>query len=237
MPDIITEVTLPSQGKIYAKEIAWKNQLRAPRLKDRGLGDTTRVLQLQANILDHTLLTPLGISAYDLHTADFTYLNMRQRQLSKGNRPYPVNIAPCPKCGKVHSVNIDFNELEIKYLKEPLDLTYTTLAENVLGLTFLTPRIIDDSRANAKEYLEEYPDVEMTRGDLELQEMLKLVIKTVDGKKLSGPRLTAFVQDLYSADIDGIMAKLQEDNFGVQFRRTMTCTGCGTRISYNVPLG
>lgn len=237
MPDIISEVALPSKGKIYSVPIQWENQLRAPRLKDRGLGDTTRVLQLQANILDKTLLKPLGISAYDLHTADFTYLNMRQRQLSKGNKPYYVSVK-CNNCGKVHQVNVDFAKLEVKYLEEDkLDLSFTTLNDEELELNFITPRMLDDSKVRAQEYKDEYKEVEMTLDDLRTQELLRLVIRSVNGARLTDARMTEFIQNLYASDIADIFAKLEDFDFGVQFKQSFTCDSCGKKIVYTVPAG
>lgn len=235
MPDIIVSVSLPSKGKIYDKEIQWQNQLRAPRLRDRGLGDTTRRLKLQAGILDKTLVQPLGISAYDLHTADFVYLNLMQRQLSKGNAPYKVAVT-CKKCGHVHNLDIDLSTLEIKPLEEVKPLVYTTIDEHELGLTFITPRMLDECIDKANDFKEEYKDTDMAFEDLKTQELLRFVIKTVDGARLSYPRMTDFISNMYSDDVDGVFSLLNDFDFGVQFQQTMTCEGCGKRIVYTLPI-
>lgn len=235
MADIISEFILPSNGKLYSEEVQWKNQIRAPRLKDRGLGDSTRKLKLQASILDKTIIQPLGMSAYDLHTADFLYLNMRQRQLSKGDAPYKVAVV-CNRCGKRHELNIKFNELEVKQLAGPLDLTYKTLEEVEIELTYLTPRMLDDCIDNARSYNEEYPECGMSFEDLKTQELLRFVIKKVNGKRLTYAEMTDFIGNLLTEDVTGIFNKLDSFDFGVQLVRKFTCDECGKTVRYTVPV-
>jgi len=235
MADIITEVSLPSRGLLYSKEIQWQNQLKAPRLKDRGLADSTRRLKLQANILDNTLVQPLGISAYDLHTADFIYLNLRQRQLSKGATPYRV-LVRCKKCGKIHKVDVDLSTLDIKYLTEKPDYTMETSSGDVLTFTFVTPRILDDSVINAESYRETYPEVELDEETLKTQEFLRLLIKEVNGKRLTYAQMTDYITSMYISDVDLLLSKAREADFGVDFIQSFPCD-CGNTVVYEVPVG
>ncbi|MCM1323011.1 MAG: hypothetical protein NC218_02395 [Acetobacter sp.] len=238
MADIITEVILPSNGKLYGDNVQWKNQLRAPRLKDRGLGDSTRKLKLQASILDKTFVQPLGMSAYDLHTADFLYLNMKQRQLSKGNSPYKVAVV-CNACGKRHDIDIKFEDLEIKPLLEVPDLSYKMVGEEdmTLELTYMTPRMVDESVEKAREFLEEYSETDLTEDDLKTQELLRMLIKRVNGKILSVPQMTDFIQNMLIQDVDGIMNTVNDFDFGVQLIREFNCDKCGKKVKFLVPTG
>lgn len=235
MADIITEISLPSKGLVYGKEVQWQNQLRAPRLKDRGLADTTRRFKLQANILDNTLVQPLGISAYDLHTVDFTYLNMRQRQLSKGAAPYKI-LVKCSNCGKLHKVDVDLANLEIKTLKEKPNYMFEASSGDVIEYTFITPRILDDSIVNALAFREEYPDCDLDDGTLKTQEFLRLIIKTINGKKLTYAQLTNYISEMYIDDIENILKKSESADWGIQFRQELKCD-CGKTIIYDVPTG
>lgn len=235
MADIITEVNLPSRGLIYTQEVKWQNQLKAPRLKDRGLADSTRKLKLQANILDNTLVESLGISAYDLHTADFIYLNMRQRQLSKGAAPYRV-VVRCRKCGKMHKVDVDLDKLEIKTLKEKPSYEFTTITEDKITYTFITPRILDDAVVNAMTFREQYPEVEMDEETLRTQEFLRLVIKEVNGKRKSYAQMTDYISSMYMVDVDALVLLANSTDFGVDFLQTLQCE-CGNRVEYEVPIG
>ncbi len=236
MADIMTEVSLPSNGKLYGEDVQWKNRLRAPRLKDRGFGDSTRKLKLQASILDKTLIQPLGMSAYDLHTADFLYLNMRQRQLSKGDAPYKVAVI-CNGCGTRHELSIKFEDLEVKRLEAPLKLSYKTMEDDELELTYLTPRMLDDCVDNANAYKEEYPECDLSFEDLKTQELFRFVIKKVNGQKLTYAEMTNFISNLLTEDISGIFNVLDSYDFGVQLVQEFKCTNCRKKIRYTIPVG
>lgn len=235
MPDISVEVRLPSGGKLYGKTIQWENKLRAPRLRDKGLGDTTRKNKLQATILDNTLVQPLGMSTYDLHTADFLYLNLKQRQLSKGNTPYKVGLT-CPDCKKKIDVSVPLDELEVRYLTEVTPLEYKTLDDHELELTYITPRMLDECTDKARAFQDEYTDTELSFEDLRTQELLRFVIKKVDGKRLTDPQMTDFIQNMFTTDIDGVFDLLNDFDFGIQFIREEECPKCHKKIKYIVPV-
>lgn len=235
MADIITEVSLPSRGLIYSKEIQWENQLRAPRLKDKGLADTTRKFKLQANILDNTLEQPLGISAYDLHTADFTYLNMRQRQLSKGGKPYKI-LVRCKGCGKIHKIDVDLSQLDVVALKEKPEYVFETTNGEKIRYNFITPRILDDSVSKAASFREEYPEIELDDGSLKTQEFLRLIIKEVEGKRLTYPQMTEFISLMYIDDVDALIYQAGIAEWGIQFTKELTCD-CGKLVVYEIPVG
>lgn len=230
--DIIEEISLPSCGLVYDNEIKWNNRLRAPRLCDKGIGDMTRRNKLQAGILDKTLLEPLGISAYDLHTADFLYLNLMQRQMSKGNKPYKIKIK-CSKCGYENVFDFDLATLSIDRLKEKPVYEYTGLDEKVYTLNFITPRILDDAREQADLFKERYPDNDQ---DVYTQELLRLLIKEVDGRDYTYSQMTGIINNLYLEDVNGIIVEASKADFGVNLRQETTCQSCGKIIPYNLPV-
>lgn len=230
--DIIEEVSLPSCGLVYDKEINWNNRLRAPRLCDKGIGDMTRRNKLQAGILDKTLLEPLGISAYDLHSADFLYLNFKQRILSKGNKPYKIKIK-CAKCGHENLIDFDLSKLSITRLKEKPTYEYTGIDEKTYTLNFFTPRILDDAREKANDFKEKYPDSDQ---DVYIQELLRLVIKAVDGREYTYSQMTGIISDLYLEDVDGIITEASKAGFGIDLRQETKCEGCGRMIPFNLPV-
>lgn len=238
MPDIVTEVTLPSNGKLYSPEVAWRNQLRAPRLRDSGFGDTTRKLKLQASILDKTLIQPLGMSTYDLHTADFVYLNYVQRKLSKGGQPYVVSVK-CPNCGRVFNVSVPLEDLEVKPLEEVPDLEYTTLDGQKLKLMYITPRMLDESIEKAADFANTYKDTDLDEGTLRTQELMRFIIRRVDGNMLTEAQMTQFIQNLYQEDITNIFDVVNDFDFGLQTVRTVQCENrrCKKDILYRVPVG
>lgn len=230
--DLIEEVVLPSKGLVYNKEIKWTNRLRAPRLCDKGIGDMTKVNKLQASILDKTILEPLGMSAYDLHTADFLYLNFMQRQIAKAGKPYKIRIK-CQHCGAEQDIEFDLNSLKINYLKEKPTYEFKTLDGEVIEYTYLTPRKIDEAKEKAELYREEYPEDDR---DVELRELLKSVILKVDGVKPTNSQLVDFIDNLYIDDSNEFLAQLMDVKFGIDLNQTAKCSKCGKTIKYILPV-
>lgn len=230
--DLIEEVVLPSKGLVYDKEIKWSNRLRAPRLCDRGIGDLTKKNKLQASILDKTLLEPLGMSAYDLHTADFLYLNFMQRQIAKAGQPYKIKIK-CEHCGAEQLVDFDLKELKVNYLAEKPEYRFKTLSGEEIEYTFLTPRKIDEAKEAAELYREEYPEADQ---DVELQELLRSVILKVDGVKPTHSQMTDFINNMYIEDSDSFLERLMTINFGLDLQQTAKCTKCKKTIKFILPV-
>lgn len=230
--DLIEEVTLPSQGLVYDNQITWKNRLRAPRLMDRGIGDLTRKNMLQAGILDKTLLEPLGISAYDLHVADFIYLNFMQRQISKGDKPYLVKVK-CAACKREQEADIPLSEIKIKKLKEKPSYVFTTSDKQDIEYSYMTPKIFDLAKENADQFKEDFPEANQ---DVYLQELLRLVIKTIDGQKLTYSQITGAIGNLLLSDVDALLVKIMTYDFGLDLEQSVKCTNCGKKIIFNLPV-
>lgn len=231
--DIITEFELPSRGLVYGKEVKWKNRIRAPRLSDKGIGDTTKLNLLQATVLDKTILEPLGISAYDLHSADFLYLNLVQRLLSKGKKPYKIHSI-CPKCKTENSIDFDLTQLNPVVLKEKPKYEYTTLDDNVIEFTYLTARAFDEIRENVLEFKETYPE---TDTDVNTQEILRKIIVRVDGNRPTYSQMTEFIQSLQISDIDELLTQVFHPNFGLDLTKNKhKCSKCGKVFEYDLPV-
>ena len=165
-------------------------------------------------------------------------MNLKQRELSKGNTPYKVSITcPNPECNKYITLDVPLNELEVKYLDEPEQLEYTTLDGKVLSLSYITPRMLDECTDKARDFQSEYPESGMSFEDLRTQELLRFVILAIDGKKPTPPQMTDFIQNMYTDDIDGVFEKLNNFDFGIQFVRETTCPKCGRKVKYVVPVG
>jgi ribosomal protein S27E len=230
--DLIDEVVLPSKGLVYDKEIKWSNRLRAPRLCDRGIGDLTKKNKLQASILDKTLLEPLGMSAYDLHTADFLYLNFMQRQIAKAGQPYKIKVK-CENCRSEQIIDFDLKNLKVNYLSERPEYIFKTLNGEEIEYTFLTPRKIDDAKEASELYKEEFPGAEQ---DVELQELLRSVILKVDGVKPTHSQMTDFINNMYTEDSDRFIEKLMDINFGLDLHQSVRCPKCGKTIKFILPV-
>jgi hypothetical protein len=231
---ITKDFELPSRGRLYGKDIKWKNQLRSPRLCDRGFGDIIQKNKLQASILDKTIVEPLGMSTYDLHPADFIYLNFIQRQLLKGAAPYKISVI-CKSCGKKHDLDIDVTDIKILPLKESglSPMVVKVDDETEVTVTYATPRILDDIKAGVELFKEEYPNAD---GDIETQEYLRKVITHVNGARLTYTQATTFIQNLFLSAVEEIINASTTYEWGVQLLRKHRCDACGKMIAFNLPV-
>lgn len=232
--DLIEEFTLPSKGLVYDKEIKWQNRIRAPRLKDKGIGDLTKKNKLQAGILDKTILEPLGISAYDLHTADFLYLNFKQRHLSSASKPYKVRVK-CPFCQTQQDLDVDLGNIKINYLQEKPSYEFTTMDGETLKYTYLTPRKIDEAQEAADLFKEEYPETDQ---DVQLQELLRAVIVSIDGVKPTHSQMIDFISNMYIEDSEKFLTELTTVNFGLDLNQSAKCSNpnCNRPFNYILPV-
>lgn len=227
--DLIEEVSLPSEGKIYEKEIKWKNQIRAPRLCEKGIGDLTRKRKLQANVLKKCLQEDLGIDPYDLHTSDFVYLNLRQRMAARGNEMDLTLV--CQSCGARSPITVDLSKLNITKPKLPFDLIYKTADDHEIKLRYFTPRILDDIKQAVEDFKEQFPEADQ---NISLQETCRAIIVTVDGEKKTFTQMTHFLLNCYEIDLIRMIDKAAATNFGPQLIQRKKCPNCGEEIVYSV---
>lgn len=229
---ITKEFKLPSCGILYGKAIKWENILRAPRLCDRGFGEIVRKNKLQASILDKTIVEPLGMSTYDLHPADFIYLNFIQRQLLKGDAPYKVEVI-CKSCGKKHSLDISIDSIEIKPLTAYTEPVLTLQDGTEVTVTYTTPRILDSVQSAVEDFKEAYPEADT---DVETQELLRKIIVKVNGEKMTYAQMTSFIQNLLITSVEEILEASITYDWGVQLLRKHKCDACGRNIMFNLPV-
>ena len=110
---IVTEpYSLPSQGKIYSRQVNPEVQLTSMTTRHEllRLSPSEKSYENLAKVLDECIVNDLGISAYDLCMGDFSYLLYKLRAVTYG--PELTFISTSPKCHKRHEVKINIYELE-----------------------------------------------------------------------------------------------------------------------------
>ena len=226
--DLKEPFSLPSEGKIYSKNITGEYTIRAPRLRDKGIGDLRLKNKVQSECLKKCLDPTPEIDPYDWHTSDYTAANLAQRMAAKG-KIMPL-IVKC-QCGNSEEIEVDLSTLKVTKPKLPLDLEYETSSGDKLQLKFFTPRILDSIRTNTEKFKEEYPEATQ---DVSLQETCRLIIDTVNGQKLPFSQMTNYLLDSYEVDLYGIIDKVFSTNFGPVLLQTRKCSRCGKEISFTV---
>ena len=226
--DLIEEFSLPSEGKIYKTEIKWENRIRAPRLCDKGIGDLSKKNKIQAGVLEKCILEPLGINPYDLHSSDYTYLNLKQRMAAKGSK---MMLDIRCQCGNHQEEEIDLNEVKIVKPKLPFDLNYTMATGEEIELRYFTPRILDQIKDNVSRFKEDYPDATQ---DVSLQETCRAIIVSVDGEKLPYSQMTNFLLNSYEVDLINMIDKVLSTNFGPVLIQKRRCSECKNLITFSI---
>lgn len=146
-PVIIDNVTLPSLGKVYNREINPNVSLRSMTTADemKRLGNSDRPLQLMASIIEDCLVEKPGIPVYDMIVGDYTFLLMKLRIATYGTS-YPMNSI-CPYCGYSESETINLDDLFVVQYSEDME-KYREVDLPISGkhitLKMQTPRMLDD---------------------------------------------------------------------------------------------
>lgn len=227
--DLKEPFKLPSKGKIYSREIEENYTIRAPRLKEKGIGDLRKKNKIQAEVLKKCLEPTPELDPYDWHVSDFTAANLAQRVAARG-KDMRLNVT-CPKCKFTEEITIDLSKLENTKPKLPLDLTYTDKEGRVIKLRFLTPRILDSIKDNTAEYKEQYPEADW---DVSLQETCRALIVDVDGEKLTYSQMTNFIIESYEVDLLGMIDKVVSNGFGPSLIQKRPCSNCKNEIVFTI---
>lgn len=233
---IANEYTLPSEGKVYNKEIKSQFKLRSMTTAEemKRLNHTDRPYRAMAEIIDDCLVEDIGISAYDLCVADYQFMLHKLRIVTYGPN-YKID-STCPYCGTINKDTLNLDTLPLipfdkdtfdKYLEFELPATGKRIK-----LRMQTPRILDEISFKTKEARRKNPKVV---GDPAFLFTLESLIDTVDGEKLEQFRIVPFIQKLPMMDTNYILRAAQKLNssFGLDSALLNTCTVCGLDYTSN----
>jgi hypothetical protein len=226
--DLKESFSLPSGGKIYSKEVTADYTIRAPRLKDKGIGDLRSKRRVQAECLKKCLEPVPEVDPYDWHTSDYTAANLAQRMAARGkNMPLLIKCS----CGHSEQIEVDLSQIKINKPKLPLDLEYETSTGDKIQLRFFTPRILDSIKTNIDKFKEEFPEATQ---DLGLQETCRAIIVSVNGQKLPYSQMTNYLLESYEVDLSNMIDKVFSTNFGPELMQTRDCSKCGKKLTFSV---
>lgn len=227
--DLKEPFKLPSEGKIYSKPLTSDYTIRAPRLCDKGIGNTNKKNKIQSEILKKCLEPTPEIDPYDWHTSDYTAANLAQRIAARGDKM--KLILRCSRCGNTEEIEVDLSQVKVNPPKLPFDLKYTTADEHEVELRFFTPRMLDTIKDNAAKFKEDYPEATQ---DVGLQETIRAIIVSVDGEKIPYSQMTNFILNCYEVDLYRMVDKVVSTNFGPELIQKRRCSNCGEVIPFTI---
>lgn len=227
---IANEYTLPSQGKVYDKEINSTFKLRSMTTVEemKRLNHSDKPNKNIAEIIDDCLLEPIGISAYDLCLPDFQYMLHKLRIVTYG--PNYKLTSNCPWCSTTNNNIVNLDDLTLKEFNEEAFAKYIEFelpsTKRQIRLRMQTPRILDNIACRVKDVRKKNPEFE---GDPAFLFTLEELIDTVDGRIPEKFKIGEFVKKLPMMDTNLILKSGEKlnDLFGLDKSLEHTCSVCG----------
>lgn len=233
---IVNDYTLPSQGKVYDREINPNFKLRSMTTVEemKRLNHSDKPNKNIAEIMDDCLVENIGISAYDLCIPDFQYMLHKLRIVTYG--PHYKLSSSCPWCGSANTNVVNLDNLALvefdpaifeKYSEFELPATH-----KIIKLKMQTPRILDNIATRVKDVRKKTPDFQ---GDPAFLFTLESMIDTIDGDVVDRYRLMDFIRKLPMLDTNYILKSAEKlnESFGLDKSLEHTCSVCGLDYTGN----
>lgn len=198
----------------------------------RRLSPTDFPYKTLCDIIDTCMVTPCGISSYDMCLGDYQYLLHRLRVVTYGSN-YPSSSV-CPICGKLNKTVLNLDEIPVltssmEKLDELRKFTLPMSGKHII-LKYQTPRDIDEISKEEREFKIQSPD---STTNITYLITLKHIIDTVDGRHLDRVALEQFLRKLPMKDTNMIYqhaSKLNE-KVGIDTKINNVCSNpkCGAK--------
>lgn len=233
---IANEYTLPSQGKVYDREINPTFKLRSMTTVEemKRLNHSEKPNKNIAEIIDDCLLENIGVSAYDLCVPDFQYMLHKLRIVTYGP-DYRLG-SNCPWCGSANINVVNLDSLNLTEFDESNFAKYSEFelpsTKKHIKLRMQTPRILDDIAMKVKDVRKKTPDFQ---GDPAFLFTLEALIETIDGITYDRFKIIDFVRKLPMMDTNYILKSAEKLNelFGLDKHIEHSCSICGLDYTGN----
>lgn len=230
---------LPSEGRIYDEtdiigggEIDAQVTLGPMLTKHEMLRLSSRDgnQKIMASIIDDCIIGDMGVAAYDLCLADYTYLLYALRMVTFGSE-YEMS-AICPYCGDTNEIEISMDDMPVTYysdIEDKIDPTIKLSSGEVITLKLQTPRMLDTIAAKVREFKRK------RKGSKEDPTLLYTIcssIDTIDGEEKNQFELEELVRNLPLGDSTNLLNKIEEINslLGLDFDIITECETCGSEF-------
>ena len=232
---IAQEYTLPSEGKVYSKDVKSHFRLRSMTTVEemKRLNHSDRPNKLMAEIIDDCLLEDIGISAYDLCLPDFQYMLHKLRIVTYGTN-YKMQTT-CPYCFTVHNELTNLENLSVTSFDKDVFDKYSEFTLPIKGdtikLRMQTPRMLDNIQLENKELKKKNPSA----SDSAFLLTLESLIDEVNGKRMEKFRIPEYLKKLPMMDTNYIIKASQKllDSFGIEGTMLHVCSVCGLDYTSN----
>lgn len=233
---ILNEYTLPSQGKVYDKEINPTFKLRSMTTVEemKRLNHSEKPNKNIAEIIDDCLVENIGISAYDLCVPDFQYMLHKLRIVTYG--PEYKLTSNCPWCGSTNNNTVNLEDLKLIEFNDDIFVKYSEfelpVTKDIIKLKMQTPRILDNISTKVKDTRKKNPEFQ---GDPAFLFTLEALIDTINGSTYDRFRIMDYIRKLPMKDTNHILksGELLNESFGLDKSLEHTCSVCGLDYTGN----
>ena len=224
---------LPSGGVIYDTPVKAHVELRSMTARDemKRLSPSATPLKTLADIIEGCMIEKPAVHVYDMAVADYEYLLHKLRIVTYGE-DYKIVIR-CPECEQEIETTANLETLELRKLdidawNELREFTLPRSGRRVT-LKFLTPRLLDEIEAKAKDAQRKYKNANY---DFETSTKLLSCIDTIDGEVKKVTDLETIINNLPAADMQKILNNIDKLNasFGLDNKLFVTCPKCGEDV-------
>lgn len=224
---------LPSKGLIYDKPVAAYVELRSMTARDemKRLSPSPARFKVLADIIEDCMIEKPAIHVYDMALGDYEYLLHRLRIITYGDE-YKVAVR-CLNCGEVTETVAHLEELKVipfdEAKFEELKTVKLPKKGDTVTLKFQTPRMVDEMEAEIKELKRKFKTADIS---FDLLVLLKSIIDTVNGAKLTSSQLETYVNNLPALDMTKLVNSVDALNalIGIENDLTVICTKCGGEV-------
>lgn len=224
---------LPSKGLIYDVPVKAYVELRSMTARDemKRLSPSPARFKILADIIEDCMIEKPAVHVYDMALGDYEYLLHRLRIVTYGDE-YKIAIK-CLNCGEITESVAHLEELQVvpfdQVKFEELSTIKLPKKGDTVTLKFQTPRMLDEIEAEIKELKRKFKSAEVS---FDLLVLLKNIINTVNGTKLTASQLESYVNNLPAMDMTKLVNAVDEINalIGVKNDLTVICSKCGGEV-------
>jgi len=230
-------IQLPSKGYLYSEDSPLYGTPESPngnvdirpiKTREEKLIRTIKVknpFSILEEVSNSCVLTK-GIDFDNLLVGDSMYLLLELLYISY--RKSYTNTVRCPACS--NTVSFSFNvpeDLYIKGLDDDATDTFEVVLEGTGAKVKLRMKRNTDERAVQKFLTAQ--GAKGSGGDDYIYSMARQVV-SIDGKDSSWLDSIAFMDDLYSFDLQTVRDVIEEHDCGIKLEKKICCNGCGQEI-------
>jgi endogenous inhibitor of DNA gyrase (YacG/DUF329 family) len=209
-------------------------ELRSMTARDemKRLSPSTAHFKVLADIIEGCMIEKPAIHVYDMALGDYEFLLHKLRIVTYGD-DYKMAVK-CPHCGEIVETVAHLEELKIAEFTpekfEALKVLKLPKKGDTISLKFQTPRMLDEMEAETKELKRKFKDADAS---FDLLVLLKNVIDTVNGEKLTATKLETYINNLPALDMTKIVNTVDALNalVGIENELTVNCPKCGGEVA------